>query len=458
MMKAFASISILALVTTAPSAPAAEQLSNVALYYRCYAQITQLRVPAADARLAAVKAGTKDPIAACLEVLDSARLTAASGTTLGNSGDTVAQAVLRTFQGLHYSWFTAKQYVLLVNSSPSWTNATYDVFDPSSPALYYTKALFDPNASYKDVITSADNLRPVRTVASPTRGVYSGQSQGSFASGATTPLVPTGVLLGAAPSGVLTAGGLEVGTTAGGGYLGTIPYIQTTVAGDVNFAIDGAVNTPRRWGRALFQDVLCRPLPVARTADVTSLVVAGAQAPFRQSAACTKCHASMDRAASVIRNFKYFSVTTDGAAHSAVGIKFSASSVAAETSWPATGDSSFSKRPTNGTLFYRSYDGTLINTPVTSVADIGAKLANYDDFYICAAKRYFQYFTGINADIGDLNDPDYGHTLSAADLAVRQTVIDLGKKLRSTQKTRLLIEDILKLPQYRSSDFGLAGN
>lgn len=450
--------SLLAIALSSCLPAAAGTLTPVALFQRCYTQITQLKVPSNDARLAAVKSGAKDPIAACLEVLDSARWTAGGGTTLGDTSDIVAQAVLKTFQGLHYSWFTAKQYMMLVGSSPAWTDGTYDVLDPSSPALYYTKALFDPNASYKDVVTSPDNLRPIRSTMNPTKGAYTGDSKAAFA-GASTPFVPTGTFLGAAPSGPLVAGGVDYGATGGGGYLGTQPYIQLSVGGDLSFTSDGAVGMPRRWGRDVFQDVLCRTLPVVRETDVGAFVVAGAKAPFRQSSSCVKCHASMDRAAAVVRNFRYtYIAANDGNSDNAVGVKFISPSKPAETSWPSSADGSYASRPPNGVLFYRSYDGTLIDENVSGIADLGAKLAGEDDFYICAAKRYFKYFTGINVETGDIADPAFAGGLSAADMANRQTVINLGKKLRSTQKLRLLIEDILNLPQYKRSDYGLLGN
>lgn len=437
------------------SSVSAETLSPVALYHRCYAHITQLRVPAGDSRLAAVKAGIKDPIAACLEVLDSARFTADNGTRVSNTSDQVALAVLRNFHSLHYSWFRVRQFEFLVGSAPNWQSATQDVFDPSSPALYYTKALFDPNFKFREVITSPENLRPVRT-SNPSKGVYSRQPASAF----TPPslpemLVQTGDLIGARPSGSMMAGGVDYGLTAGGGFLGTIPYIQLTVGGDLNFRSDGAVNVPRRWGRDIFLDVMCRELPVVRDNDVLSLVVSSASASFRKTANCTNCHASMDRMAGTLRNFKYVTATTNGHAYTPISVAFRNVTASAESSWPSSRDNSYASRPPNGVLFYRSYDGSLVNVNVTGIADLGAKIANEDDFYICAAKRYFHYFTGISAETGDIQDPNFDRSLSSSDKAVRDLVIELGKKLRISQNPRALIEEIMKLPQYKLSDYGL---
>lgn len=197
-------------------------LSSEALYLRCYAQITQLKAPS-DARLTAVKNGTKDPITACLEVLDSAMLTGNSGTTLGNTADTVAVAVLRNFHSLHYSWFHSKQFEMLVGSSPAWLDGTFDVYDPSSPALYYTKALFGQNINYSTVVTSSENLRPLRSAGTPANGVYSGKASSSFASGVGSYFVQSGNLIGISAGSSVVAGGFDLNFTAGGGFMGTIP-------------------------------------------------------------------------------------------------------------------------------------------------------------------------------------------------------------------------------------------
>lgn len=435
----------------------AETLSNLALFYRCYGQITQLRASATDPLTVAVKNGTKDPIAACLEVLDRAKFVANSNTTIASSSDPIAQGVLRTFQGLHFSWFSAKQYVFLVNTAPANLEATFDAFDQSAPALYFTKALFDPTAQYKDVVTSSANLRAVRTTMNPTVGAYSGEKISSFPAGSNTPLPGKGDLLGVEATGLLPAGGFNYGLTAGGGFMGTIPYIELNIAGGIPFDMDGAVQTPRRWGRGVFHDVLCRDLPVARESDVTNLVVPQSPTPFRQSAACTKCHASIDRMSGVVRNFRYTFMGPEEAGQIPIGVKFATPSKSAESGWSSSPDGSYASRPPNGVLFFRNYNGTLIDRPVSSISDLGAALADQDDFYICAAKRYYQYFTGISAEIGDISDPDFTKTLSAGDLAHRQTVIELGKKLRTHQKLRQLIEDILKLPSYKASDFGVKG-
>jgi hypothetical protein len=122
---------------------------------------------------------------------------------------------------------------------------------------------------------------------------------------------------------------------------------------------------------------------------------------------------------------------------------------AKEAAWPIQADTSYHLRPANGQLYYRNYAGKLVNVSVTSISDLGAKMAAQDDLYICAAKRYFAYFTGLDAKIGDLD----GIKLKPEEVEIRNTVIELGKKLKEHQSLRTLIEDIFKLPRYGRDNF-----
>ena len=125
----------------------------------------------------------------------------------------------------------------------------------------------------------------------------------------------------------------------------------------------------------------------------------------------------------------------------------------AETSWPITGDNVYHRRPPNGVLYYRDYNGNLVNQNVTGVQDLGAKIAARDDMYICAAKRYYEYFTGISVDTGDIKDPLYPNKLTADDTKHRNFIIQLGKNFKSHQNPRTLIKAILESPQYKRSNF-----
>jgi hypothetical protein len=63
------------------------------------------------------------------------------------------------------------------------------------------------------------------------------------------------------------------------------------------------------------------------------------------------------------------------------------------------------------------------------------------------AKRYYEYFTGFQADITDLN----GYQLSADDQLHRKKVISLGVALKAHKNVKQLIGDILESSEYQKS-------
>ncbi len=269
--------------------------------------------------------------------------------------------------------------------------------------------------------------------------------------------------------------------TIGGGVLGNYVYVMLNVQGSVtfdkyagmddnglprylsnDFLSDGAVRMPRKWGRAVYHDFLCRDLPAVRPDDGAAFLETDANsAPFRQSTTCLACHSSMDRTSSVVRHIVYLGFGTGPEISSSTGsdwyrgyemVSFKATNGSAPFSWPNESDTTFSTKAPAGVLFFRNYEGTLVDVPVQDINALGAALASQDDMYLCAAQRYFQHFTGIAANIGDV-DPS---TLSSGDVAARNTVITLGKNLRTTNDLRQLVKDILALPLYRDSSYLVA--
>ncbi|RYZ78123.1 MAG: hypothetical protein EOP06_29640, partial [Proteobacteria bacterium] len=80
-MKISYSLFIIGLGLLPLSAVRAETLSKEALYVRCYSQVTGVRPLESDANLPALRAGTGDPITACLKIVDEATLVS-NGTSL----------------------------------------------------------------------------------------------------------------------------------------------------------------------------------------------------------------------------------------------------------------------------------------------------------------------------------------------------------------------------------------
>ncbi len=442
----------------------AETLTQLALFHRCYAHLTQTRPDALDSLTVAIRTGSMSALTACTSVLNSAVFSSTSGDTrIANTADHRAKAVLSTFQDLHRSWFLNKDL-----HSDFLHYGTNDIYDTSTPAFYFTRSLFHRAAPVRDVVTLNANLRAVRAVPDPARGPASDRLKSEFMFSAPFSFARVGPLYGIEPTDLLATrysftnqtlqtGVINLGATRGGGVLGNSVYLISNVNEEWDFQADGDLKTPRKWSKAVLNDLLCRALPAVRATDVSSFVLPSSDVSFRASASCNRCHATMDRMAGVIRNFKFYQlgriIPPFGGVHPSV---YPTLSSAAENilGWP-TNVANYHALPTRGVFYFRGYDGSLKNQVVNNVSGLGAAIAAQPDFYICVAKRYFEYFTGITAEIGDIGDPGNLKTLSPSDLSYRNRVIALGKSLQTHQSLRTLIGDIISQPIYRESDFGL---
>jgi hypothetical protein len=101
----------------------------------------------------------------------------------------------------------------------------------------------------------------------------------------------------------------------------------------------------------------------------------------------------------------------------------------------------------------RSYDGTLINLDVTSLADLGTKLADTNDLYVCAAKHYYQFLTGIDANLSDPGNPSTA-AFTPGETFHRNNVINLGLSLKSDQSLRELFRRIFESSAFLYPDRG----
>ncbi len=463
----------------------AEVLSPLALFNRCYTQLTLLPLPPKDnALVAAVIAGTRQPADACIDVVEEALLTAVNNTVIGDVNNLTARAVIGNFHSLHSSWFSVDDFPLIEDELRN--HGTKNIWDASAPAIYVTRALLHPTGQARSIVTESVNLRPRRANMNVTVSIIGDVPLSDatnirntiFRADPNFRYAGIGPVLGVQPTGPLMTnysykffdpgadqiytGAVALGATVGGGLLGTAPYLMKTVREALNFRANGGDRMPRKWAKAIYNDLLCRELPVARLADSMPYAVADGPgvAPFRTSASCTRCHVSIDQMAGVIRGFSYESLGLATGAH-IVGlggdfVKFvPPTQPSAGGRWPATSDVNYHLRPSTGSLFFRSYNGTLIDRPVSSVANLGAALAATDDFYICLASRYYRYFTGVTVNLSDLSDPKAPIILTARAAAHRSTVVNLGLQLKSHQNLRRTVEDIIKLPIYRESDLGL---
>jgi hypothetical protein len=259
----------------------------------------------------------------------------------------------------------------------------------------------------------------------------------------------------------------------GGGIVSSLAYLSLNLGRNLSQKMDGGLYAARRWSKTLFNDVLCRQAPTLRLADVTALDLvmptnapnAGSAPPFRSGQTCMSCHGSLDPMAYAVRNFSYSGgSTTDNSVHMLLnsvgsGLPALPTVYSDKDGFPfVNSDLNFYQRSPTGMLRYRSYDGTLVDVPVTGAAGLGAQIANTNDLYACAASRYFRFFTGINVNLQDPGG-DNSVTLGVGDQyylnKVTQTYAPAFKQSQSLQS---LIRAIISDPIYQKASMRDEGN
>jgi hypothetical protein len=496
----------------------AYQISEATLFARCFAQITGQPVPLGHGVHQQVKKGAVSGINACNQLIDKTML-GADGRLPNNGTDPEAVAVLNQFYNFHRTWFPVNNIEQMADYDASFAGNTEDVFDFSEPALAVTRALFsahkyseiltsfgvpraarrpDPNVMKAHGLTGAANEGPSRRIF----GASDYAATNSFAFRAEAPApwgdrgtgsfvvngptrIQTGDLIGIpfnseqfmTPNYTLQPlfpdqntemrGKSEPGLIYnldmlagnGGGILGYPSYLLAYFGHGRGFKANGTTKLPRRWAQQTVSTFLCSSLPVLRDGDVSNHLRTNSPTPFRASTSCLTCHGTMDQMAYVARNFapaySDYSLGNDPIKVTALMGKFQPSRPAA-SEWSDTPVEGFHLTPPTGRFLYRSVTGALINQPVNGLNQLGEALTATEDFYQCAAKRYFEHFTGIRVAFFDMHDPrnaEVTKRLTARELRDRKYVEALGAQLKKNQSLAQLIKTIIASPYNRASDF-----
>jgi hypothetical protein len=454
-----------------------------ARFHKCYAMFVRKAMPLNHPLWISVGNGTKSGSEACMDLLDKAAMNE-SGMMLAPS-DEEGKRVLRTFSDWHMSFFNFNNVGQFLSSN------TMDVIDRLGGVHYYTRALFHPTSDFSEVVTLDHALLAKRSgTAARTYSVlplkqsypgniYTTDYQMYFWQGSTvtTPtitapnfnpiLVETGELIGIIQdqSPVMLTAGVDFAFTDGGanknlkqhfggGFLGSqgfllahIPELHTHAS---QYKQDGAIIVHRTLGKSILEDVLCRTGPYLRSSDVLDQVHPDSNIDFRKGISCMSCHAAQDNIAATARNLSVVG-TNNFRYNSIYGVKY----VNDRYQGPGRTRSPTTPLPTlvkntgfyltapSGKLFYRSYNGALVNTPLTDIDSLGAAIAQTDDFYVCSAKKYYKIFTGIDVSLIDSGDINY-IPLSPEHQLHRNKVIALGLKLKTNQKIKDIIQEIIE--------------
>ncbi len=462
----------------------AQNLTEVALFARCYSHITQKSLPLNHALKAQVKAGTLTAVDACMRVLDGAKLNASGGAEGNLVSDTAeARDVLLTMNDFHRSWFPNDNIMRAIPYLEDFNGQPY-VHDETEPGLHVTRVLLTDGLKFSEIVTGNSAMEALRSNGPSLYNQNAPadkrlkQNSSSVAGSSTiidfnAPLVQTGQLLGVRRMTLNSAkqnlttnsvsgsqvgsryynspGPIRVNESRGAGIIGTPSYLLLNLGRANENASDGGLVMNRRWSQSVMKDILCRDLPAIRVSDAAPYVQ-NTSTPltpsFRKAGTCMSCHATMDPLAGVVRNLSYaqnYYILYMGTVHIRVW---------PTTQGPETGpvdlDENFFQRPTRGNLLFRSYDGTLVNTPVNSFTELGTALAGSNDLYVCAASRYFRHFTGIRVNLQDQGDPA-NVPISAGEKVYRDLVIKLGQDLKSSQSLRSLIRAIISSDLYKKA-------
>lgn len=444
-----------------PASSRAESLTEAGIYHRCHAQFTRARAINTDPLLRAVKAGEVKGADACVSLLE--------GFSLPGRVPEEKRGVFEAFLAFHTSWFPLREF--LQNGSEGASSA---YFDSNEMAYHLNVALFGPGR-FDEIVTSTHTYvakrrserQPVYFADPDFHGWYRKISHKPWVIEGGKPWSPKMIERGqvealllrekAAPSPVKTHLGnfsLSMGGTLGGGLLGTDTYLLLNSNQSPFEQSDNKNNSLRRWGKSVMRDLLCREVPAVRLADAEPFVDKKSEAPFRQHADCMLCHVTMDPLADAARNI--MEIRPDGAMRfdfepRLVGKFATDRPPQSTTNW----DPEFHRRPPEGRLYFRSIQGNLVNRHFSGLPELGRTLAETDDLYACAAKRYFLYMTGIDVKMTDYSE----HPLSAADRPYsryRAFVQELGQNLKKHQSLKKLVSSILHSKYYSQLDYGVA--
>ena len=479
-------------------------LTQLALLSRCYSQLTRQRLPILHPLRAKVLAGSLTAAEACASLLDLANFEGDTNQVrekIGTADNIDGKNVLKTFYDFYRNWFPSDSYALTelyVQNAESPIN--YDMHDTTESALHVLRATFAPNGLFSDIVTANDGVDAIRTnraIAGVGPLSEIPNSKVSFFDGtlkisrdsknAVTSITPnsfilnsqqalslsTGELLGVGPifperagftvqatPGVTAAyeaipNSVTLNQSHGGGILGTQSYLLLNL-GRYNYEYaDGAILMPRRWSRAVFRDLLCRPLPNLQSIDVVNHTQ-DSTIPFRKSTSCMQCHASMDQMGASIRNLyagyssRPFAQPENTSVHMFKLPENPSLAKIPNPIAPLAGDPNYGRRRPEGRLYFRSYDGTLIDEPIVGLngpSGLGAALSKTNDLYVCAARRVFAYFTGIEVDLdnrsNEPNDPNAYY---------REEVISMGLELKKSNSMKKLIHSVLAHKVYQAPD------
>lgn len=500
-------ITLLSLISLGSHAFAGN-LSELEIFERCFKRMVRNIPESNDALWVKVQKGELKGAVACMQLFDKAKI--GSSGRIASVNDVQARAILRTFNDFHGSWF---QQRVSENGQTQQIRTFGLINDLEEPQLFVTRALFAGKA-YRSIVTEKTSLHGVRVrpndkknasifraqrlVAYPTEltaFTNVNELRIAYRAGANTDreivpdgrIITVGELVGIKEMPIFTLDSIAVPgrTTAigspdisaegraaaatkvavnenfGGGIVGSPSFIITNANLPPGYKAtaptDELYQTNRVLTSRVYEDLLCHQLPTLTEQDVKDMLIANSPHAFHRQKTCMVCHAQIDPMASVYRNFY---VGASAARLEEEGSQQVGLATYAVTRFPATaGAKAYAETAPEGYVRYRPFRSDKVTTTrVTSVAQIGQALSGSKDLYECAAKRYYQFFTGIDVPLQSIPaNPKNATAEVKAKLAMDRKhqafVLQLAKNLQSNQNLRGLVNSIVSSSQFKSRDF-----
>lgn len=461
-----------------------EPLNDLEIFDRCSVQLTNFNYTKAPKHLiTSIKHGDISGVQGCLKIIENSFLKK-DGSLIDEN--TSSKNTLLTFQKLHNNWFNEWNFFVAMSS---W--GTFEVLDPGTMGYFFSKSLLDSEMSFKDIFKGKQSYEAIRKSPVKTdylvykfkdeprykvneyRFVY-GLSEGSNYKEWFPNRVPSGVLVGIKeipknrdvlknivnskdnqkeinPAKEIKVN-KDIHEGLGGGILGSEVFVNLNLGQDLGKKMNGGRILPRRWSKAIINELLCRDLPVIPIKKAVSFVQKSSQISFRQKESCMACHATMDPMANLVRNVEQsYSADAggDGMIHS-THLRFHKEDKKYPRELaPVDDDPFFHLRPAYGRFIYQDVRGNYIDKEIKSLDELGSTLLETDDLYLCTVKKYFNFFTGIDVHMNLFIQGAH----SPEELYIKNLLEESSKSLKQSGDLSQAIGILLNSKVYRSKSF-----
>ncbi|ATH07770.1 hypothetical protein BIY24_07360 [Halobacteriovorax marinus] len=438
---------------------------DIEKYQKCHKQFTNTRIDTESEIINLIKQKKISAAKACIKIIQEAsfnknfQLKKISKRT---------KTILKNFQTLHNSWFK-----LFNLNRETQDHAATNVVDTNQMAYHFTASLLSENYPYSNIFSTQITFAAIREGNEEnlfsndkdiggTRSRIDGTGSRKWQIGGVEdgprdygsryywnpPLVEFGELTGLKPiTDHLYFKRLKEGKTLDKtaltrslfpGVFGSVAYLILNLGHD-NQTTDGGNKLHRRFANNLFNDFLCRDLPILKKEDVK--IIKESKISFRKKKNCMSCHMTMDQLALATTHLEAFNA---GEIHfSAFTFRsvYKHSTSMSSTHQFVDKDKDFYKKRHMAKFYFRDFKGDLVNRKISEPKDIGQILKTLDDPYLCTTKRYFEFLTGIEVDINNFkNIPN--------DSNIKKTLLKLTSVLKNEQSPKRLIEEIISSRYY----------